>query len=97
MADWQGGLCCCRDVDSVCRGETCGQEISESMCIDDLDRFNNSQDTLELQDPFIHPGPALSCDCSEANGNGEVNAGRSLGARKCSRGQISSIDALRAP
>ena len=74
---------CCRDEGSVCRGETCGQEISESRCIEVLDAFNNSQDTLPLQDPFIEPGPALPCDCRAANGNGEVNPGRSLGAPKC--------------
>jgi len=78
---------CCRGADSVCRGETCGQEISESRCIEPLDMFNNSLDTLEKVDPFISPGPALSCDCAAANGNGFVNPGRRLGARKCERGR----------
>ncbi len=81
---------CCRDVTSVCRGRTCGQEISESGCIDLIDAFNNSQDTLETVDPFISPGPADSADCSDANGNGDVNdRGGRLGDPKCDRGEKS--------
>lgn len=47
--------------------------ISASGCIEDLDGFNNSQDTFtETPPPFDHPGPANSSQCRLANGNGKV-------------------------
>jgi hypothetical protein len=47
--------------------------ISESGCIDDLDAFNNSQDTVGISPPpFDQPGPADPTQCQAANGNGLV-------------------------
>lgn len=47
--------------------------ISASGCIEDLDAFNNSQDTFSTTPPpFDNPGPANSTQCQAANGNGVV-------------------------
>jgi hypothetical protein len=47
--------------------------ISGSGCIEDLDAFNNSQDTFEVTpSPFDSPGPADPSQCTAANGNGLV-------------------------
>lgn len=58
-----------------CEG-LCGaskQVISASGCIEDLDAFNNSQDTVpSTPAPFDSPGPAQPGDCQSANGNGVV-------------------------
>jgi hypothetical protein len=45
--------------------------ISGSKCIDDLDAFNSSLDTVSTTPPpFDHPGPANPDQCQAANGNG---------------------------
>jgi hypothetical protein len=45
--------------------------ISASGCIEDLDEFNNSQDTLTpTPSPFERPGRASPTQCQLANGNG---------------------------
>jgi hypothetical protein len=46
--------------------------IAASGCIEKLDAFNNSEDTLEIFGPFIKPGPAAPEECQEANGNGII-------------------------
>ena len=48
------------------------KEIAASGCIEGLDAFNNSVDTLETFGPFIQPGPAAPGECQEANGNGTI-------------------------
>jgi hypothetical protein len=68
------GECC----DGLCTSGATGQAISESTCIDRLDAFNNSDDTLDTFGPFVQPGPAQSQSCQEANGNEWVNP-RTLG------------------
>jgi hypothetical protein len=56
-----------------CEALYCGASqsaISSSGCIEDLDAFNNSQDTFPMTpSPFDRPGPANSQECQEANGN----------------------------
>lgn len=47
--------------------------ISRSGCIEDLDAFNNSLDTMALTPPpFDAPGPAYPALCKAATGNGVV-------------------------
>ncbi|MFP5414601.1 MAG: hypothetical protein ACLGG1_06270 [Gammaproteobacteria bacterium] len=46
--------------------------IAASGCIEQLDAFNNSEDTLETFGPFIQPGPAAPAECQAANGNGII-------------------------
>jgi hypothetical protein len=47
--------------------------ISGSGCIQDLNTFNNSQDTVAITPaPFDNPGPALPAQCQAATGNGIV-------------------------
>lgn len=49
------------------------QTISASGCIEDLGRFNESQDTVPITPPpFDSPGPAQPTQCQTANGNGIV-------------------------
>lgn len=49
------------------------QTISASGCIEDLERFNESQDTVPITPaPFDTPGPAQPTQCQTANGNGIV-------------------------
>lgn len=49
------------------------QTISASGCIEDLGRFNKSQDTVPITPaPFDHPGRAEPTQCQTANGNGIV-------------------------
>jgi len=49
------------------------QTISASGCIEDLERFNESQDTVPITPPpFDSPGPAQPTQCQTANGNGIV-------------------------
>jgi hypothetical protein len=69
---------CCVDI---CRDGLSGPAIGETECIERLDAFNNSEDTLPLEpgDPFIRPGPADSSLCRDANGDGIVNLPRNLG------------------
>jgi hypothetical protein len=49
-----------------------GKAISASRCIELLDAFNNSEDTLETFGPFIRPGPAAPEECQKASGNGHI-------------------------
>lgn len=46
--------------------------INSSGCIDKLDVFINSDDTLAPFGPFVSPGPADSTQCKKANGNGWI-------------------------
>ena len=59
-----------------CEAKFCGasqSRISGSGCIEDLDAFNNSQDTFAITPaPFDSPGPADPTQCTAANGNGLV-------------------------
>ncbi len=83
------GECC----SSLCTSGALGSTISMSGCIEALDAFNNSEDTLSCDagaNPLPYPFcPGLgangfhgdSAACSEANGNGFVNPGRNLGPR----------------
>jgi len=57
------------DCEGLCGSDS--DAINDSACIDDLDEFNNSQDTLApTPAPFDRPGPASPGDCTDANGNG---------------------------
>ena len=67
---------CC---DDLCNSGASGPSISSSLCIERIDAFNNSNDTLPAFGPFISPGPADPTYCQESNGNGWVNPGRNLG------------------
>jgi hypothetical protein len=58
---------CCGDA-SVCTGDTV-PDLSVGACIERLDTFNNSDDTLNF--PF-RTGPANSRICRDARGNGVV-------------------------
>lgn len=49
-----------------------GKLITASGCIEALDVFNNSDDTLDVFGPFVRPGPAAPGACQAANGNGTV-------------------------
>ncbi len=54
--------------------------ISGSGCIEDLEAFNESQDTFPVTPaPFDSPGPANPSECQQANGNGLV-----IGVGPCS-------------
>jgi len=70
---------CCEDLCTL--GPDAG-EISDANCIELLDVFNNSNDTLDPYGDFISPGPADPTECRQANGNGYVNPGRNLGPRR---------------
>ena len=78
---------CCS---TLCNSGASGSTISDSACIETLDAFNNSNDTISCPDspfPFcpslgkngFHANPKV---CKDANGNGFVNPGRNLGPRK---------------
>ena len=67
---------CCN---ALCTAGLPGQMISNTMCIEMVDDFNNSNDTLAPFGPFVSPGPAAPAYCSESTGNGWVNPGRNLG------------------
>jgi len=71
----------CCDAVSVCTSASTGQAISESGCIDQLDAFNNSGDTLLPFGPFNPPGKAQTAECKASNKDGAVNPGRTLGPR----------------
>ncbi len=59
-----------------CELDYCGADqatISGSGCIEDLNAFNQSQDTIAATPPpFNSPGPAQPAACMKANGNGLV-------------------------
>jgi hypothetical protein len=70
---------CC---EGLCNAGAPAAFISDSGCIEDLDVFNNSDDTLDpVPDLFLDPGPAEPGLCEEARGNGFVNSGRALGPK----------------
>jgi len=61
---------CCGDQ-SICTGDAV-EDFTITSCIETLDAFNNSIDTLEPFGPFISPGPADSSICRDARNNGKV-------------------------
>jgi hypothetical protein len=61
---------CCGDM-SVCTGLV-DDEFTINSCIETLDAFNNSIDTLDPFGPFLSPGPADSSICQDARNNGVV-------------------------
>jgi hypothetical protein len=70
---------CGSDIATVIAGceLLCGASqprISSSGCIQQLDAFNNSQDTFAMTPPpFDNPGPADPTQCKAASGNGWVS------------------------
>lgn len=79
-SDFEGrfGECCgATGITDLCTSSASGGTISGSGCIDDLDFFNNSQDTIEWDsppaNPFISPGPADSSICRASKNNGYLN------------------------
>jgi len=66
---------CCGFVDetSLCGNAPTAEEINASGCIEDLDEFNNSEDSLDPFGPFESPGPASSQECREAGKNAWIN------------------------
>ena len=80
-ASAEGGATCDtvggEDIDALIESceLLCGasdKEIAQSGCIEGLDAFNNSVDTLETFGPFIQPGPAAPAECQDARGNGII-------------------------
>lgn len=61
---------CCGDV-SVCTDDDASSQQITS-CIERLDAFNNSTDTLEPFGDFLSPGPANSAICRDARNNNVV-------------------------
>lgn len=70
---------CCA---SLCDSGASASAIAESACIEDLDAFNNSDDTLAPYGPFVSPGPADPHSCRAARGNGWVNRSDDQGDRR---------------
>jgi hypothetical protein len=64
-------MAACCSAHSACTGFETGQFTVES-CIETLDAFNNSIDTLDPFGPFVRPGPADSSVCRESRNNGVV-------------------------
>jgi hypothetical protein len=62
---------CCGSDPSICTGDEV-EDFTITGCIETLDAFNNSPDTLEPFGPFISPGPADSSICRDARNNGVV-------------------------
>jgi hypothetical protein len=60
---------CCGDA-SVCTMDP-DKEMIEA-CVAELDKFNNSADTLDPFGPFVSPGPADPSKCQDSKGNGVV-------------------------
>jgi hypothetical protein len=60
----------CCGAESVCTGAPVEGLIQ--FCIDQLDAFNNSPDTLPPFDPFVSPGPADPSKCQDSRNNGVV-------------------------
>lgn len=72
-----GGFCGQAIIDRIAQCEQlCGanqKTISNSRCIEDLDRFNNSVDTVGATPaPFDRPGPANPDNCQASRGNGLI-------------------------
>jgi hypothetical protein len=61
----------CCGAESVCTGAPV-EGLTIQSCIDQLDAFNNSPDTLPPFGPFVSPGPADSSECRDARNNGVV-------------------------
>jgi hypothetical protein len=61
----------CCGAASVCTGDPVAGLTVQS-CIDQLDAFNNSPDTLPPFGPFVNPGPANPAQCQAARNNGVV-------------------------
>lgn len=72
---------CCEEL---CPDDPKPSDINASLCIEELDAFNNLLDTLDSFGPFIMPGPADSSQCRASKNNGFVNtgAGRDYGPKK---------------
>jgi len=70
---------CCNDPDSVCRSGLSGQAIGDSGCIEQIDAFNNSVDTLLPFGPFDPPGKVQPKECQASSKDKTVNPGRTLG------------------
>jgi hypothetical protein len=78
---------CCS---TLCNSGASGSTISDSACIEALDAFNNSNDTMSCPDSPFPFCPGLGSNgfhaephvCKDATGNGFVNPGRNLGPRK---------------
>ena len=73
----KGGTCGTDIVARIAQCERlCGAskaDITASGCIDDLDAFNNSQDTVAgTPAPFNQPGPADTDSCQASNGDGLI-------------------------
>jgi hypothetical protein len=62
---------CCGPDPSICTGDEV-EDFTITGCIETLDAFNNSIDTLDPFGPFISPGPADSSICRDARNNGVV-------------------------
>jgi hypothetical protein len=67
--DAQMAACC--GAESACTGSP-SPGFTVNSCIEILDAFNNSSDTLPPFDPFVSPGPADSSVCRDARNNGVV-------------------------
>jgi hypothetical protein len=61
----------CCGADSVCTGDPVAGLTVQS-CIDQLDAFNNSPDTLPPFGPFVNPVSANPAQCQAARNNGVV-------------------------
>jgi hypothetical protein len=61
----------CCGAESVCTGDPV-TGFSVNSCIDQLDAFNNSTDTLPPFGPFVSPGPADPSQCQASKGNDVV-------------------------
>jgi hypothetical protein len=61
----------CCGAESVCTGDPVGG-LNIQSCIDQLDAFNNSPDTLPPFGSFVSPGPADSSKCRDSRNNGVV-------------------------
>ncbi len=64
-------MAACCSTQSVCTGFP-NEDFSVNSCIEALDAFNNSADTLAPFEPFVSPGPANPRICQAARGNGMV-------------------------
>jgi len=61
---------CCGDQ-SICSGDAV-EDFTIAGCIETLDAFNNSIDTLPAFGDFVSPGPADSSFCRDSRNNGVV-------------------------
>jgi hypothetical protein len=71
FADLSQVLDACCDAESLCTSDPVGG-FSVTHCIDVLDAFNNSLDSLASFGPFLKPGPADPSACQGAKNNGVV-------------------------